>query len=311
MKCIKCDNKLETASGKKDLNWCVLCKGIWIGKKSLIETFQANPIIKDIVNKELIGDQKIDKACPDCNNSLNSGKLAGTEIVVEKCLGCEKYFFDDKEINKLLDHLKVASLPKAGEIDWQNIEFVQSKHDCPVCITSPLFGAKGKLKDLELCIKCHGSFCSVSMMQNLLDKSLFGASMFEFRKGGDLAWVCRFCNHTQLKNNEDCESCHRKLQRVGCPSCDRLMAEYQLHDVVIDRCHTCNTLWFDAGEFNKVIQIQPDIKRQVEREFVDLKIARLRTEAISEVYIQGLEETRREMIKDFWDPVIAYFLLDL
>jgi hypothetical protein len=38
-----------------------------------------------------------------------------------------------------------------------------------------------------------------------------------------------------------------------CPKCDGTLAEFTFENVQIDRCNSCNGVWLDAGELERLI----------------------------------------------------------
>lgn len=273
MKCCKCPGGLSEAqsNGNTSYHWCKLCKGVWLHKHTLLTLFKNHAAIQQMVTNGLSHIQEVSFACPECNQALVNGKALDSQVIIEACVQCEKYFFDNKELNYLLDHIQGAVLPQQKDIDWSQEEMVKSNNKCPVCEDKSLFGLKNRLDTFEVCLTCNGAATSVGCLQKLAKKSLFGPTMFEFRKGGDVISYCRFCGHAQPKGHDDCLQCGRELRRIKCHGCDSQFSEYELNDVVIDRCQICNAVWLDSGEFEKVMTIMPDVKRQLERLELDDK----------------------------------------
>ncbi|MFM2295615.1 MAG: hypothetical protein RLZZ350_2028 [Verrucomicrobiota bacterium] len=45
---------------------------------------------------------------------------------------------------------------------------------------------------------------------------------------------------------------------MRCPACEHILLRFKTGNVVLDACHHCGGLWFDAGELAKVNREQPD-----------------------------------------------------
>lgn len=285
-----------------------MCKGIWLSKKALLTVFNSHEEIQKLTTQELEGLKPISFACPDCKSPLSNGKALDSEVIIDCCTTCEKYFFDDKELKQLLEHIQGASLPKAKEIDWSKEQVIKSDENCPLCQDKPLFGLKGRMKTFSVCLECNGVATNVDALQKLANKSLFGPTMFEFRRTGEIVSYCRYCGLAQEKRNEDCIKCARAIQRLKCYECKSQFSEYEHDDVVIDRCQMCNAVWLDSGEFEKVMTIMPDVKKQIERLYLDDRLREIRMDAISESYGISIERDRRIMINKFWGPLLGPLL---
>ena len=306
MSCIKCEGELKTsksASGAT-IDYCRSCKGILINRESLEMVYKSNPKLKVMLNQGLEESKSASLDCPSCEKDLTTGKLAGSDITVEYCKPCDHYYFDDKEMKQVFDLLN-DNTPVGNEIDLSNEELVESDTNCCICDDVKLVGVKGKLDHFTFCPKCEGVASNVAYLQRLAGKSLFGPTMFEFRSDANLISHCRYCQHVQSADNKDCESCGKEIVRLNCHSCNSRFAEYRLNEMVIDRCQMCNSVWLDHGEFDQLLTIMPDVRRHIERNYVDGKIRSVRSESMANLMSHSIEQTRREMIDRFWGPIGA------
>ena len=81
------------------VDFCDLCYGIWFDKDELaqyVELSKDIPELKEMEEKA----RKTDLVCPKCKNLLEELPFSSkTEILIERCPGCEGTFFDAGEIN--------------------------------------------------------------------------------------------------------------------------------------------------------------------------------------------------------------------
>ena len=309
MDCIKCQGKLSQLSNSRsrEILYCTLCKGLWMSRDAVAKVFKNKTEVIEFLSQPLGNSKQSNLPCPDCQKNMTTGFVLDSKIVVEKCESCDYYFFDNKEINRILDHIVEDELPKARDIDWSKEELVEGPDHCPVCVSEPLFGLKNRLDVFEVCLKCNGVASKVEVLQKLANKSLFGPTMFEFRRGAGLVSLCRMCQTPQQASNSNCVQCGTELKRIKCVSCESQYSEYQLDDVIIDRCQICNSLWLDHGEFEKVMTIMPDYKKVIDRMHLKDQLTNVKLGAISESYAISIERDRRHIVNRFWGPIVGAF----
>ena len=85
-------------------------------------------------------------------------------------------------------------------------------------------------------------------------------------------------------------------QLINCLSCDARMNEYDLHDVIIDRCQFCNDIWLDTNEFEKILSIMPDVKRHYERAKRKAELTSAAVRGASIAIGVGIDVNRRKIM---------------
>lgn len=58
------------------------------------------------------------------------------------------------------------------------------------------------------------------------------------------------------KQLEEARKAERASHRMKCPKCGGDLVEEDYKGVLIDRCPDCNGLWFDAGEVEKMSEVE-------------------------------------------------------
>ena len=48
----------------------------------------------------------------------------------------------------------------------------------------------------------------------------------------------------------------KELHHMKCPKCGMDLHEVEVSGISVDRCHSCNGTWFDAGEMEQLISQQ-------------------------------------------------------
>ena len=311
--CPKCRGKLigTQATTGAFYHWCNLCKGQWISSRDLSIVFKRDSFVMSLIQSELTRAQATAFKCPTCKVPLKNGKVFETDLELDNCGQCQHYFFDDKEMVRLFHLLKEQHLPKAEtpQIDGRKLTF--TSRPCPVCPGESLFGVEGKGQEILLCLKCEGMETTVENLQKAAGRSIFHPTMFNFREEQGFYAVCRFCHQQQDLKNEHCIKCGKGLQRITCQPCNAVMSEYDLNDIIIERCQVCSRVWLDHGEFEKVLTALPDLNRR----YQDLKrkseLEGLRKELTSKIDNYN-EYTHRQRLTDdiwFWGT-IAILLTD-
>lgn len=309
MDCCKCKSQLlENKHNGKTYYGCNICKGIFIHKSVLAEIFKDYDTIHDIILGSLTGEKQVEINCPECNKFLVNGKIANTDLIVDRCSYCDHYFFDEKEMHSLLDYLNVSHLPSVDDIDWSKEEIIKSGTSCLDCKTEPLYMIKCEEKAFEVCIQCNGLLTTVDHLHKLAGKTLFGASMFKFRMGGHIISYCRYCSQAQDKNNKNCIKCSREITKFTCSGCNGKLSEYELDNLIIDRCQICNNVWLDSGEFEKLLTVLPDVKKYIEACYEDQRFKQLKSDVLKEVQFMQLHKSHRHMIRSIWGKLITHFV---
>jgi len=85
------------------------------------------------------------------------------------------------------------------------------------------------------------------------------------------------------------------------------MSEYILNDCIIDRCHVCNNIWLDQGEFEKVLIAMPDVRKQWTANQKDLEKQEIQARVTAAVREQAIEETKRKMADRAWNKLSFLF----
>jgi Zn-finger nucleic acid-binding protein len=108
--------------------------------------------------------------------------------------------------------------------------------DCPRCDQQLDCRTIDKLEVLE-CAGCGGAWFGEDELRRLKDRS-----------DPDLSWL-----DFELWDNPD--RFHVSMKPAACPSCERKMAaiDYGATGIEVDYCTTCNGVWLDSGEFEKII----------------------------------------------------------
>ena len=158
-------------------------------------------------------------------------------------------------------------------------------------------------------MQCNGLLTSVESLQQLAGKTLFGPSMFKFRKGGHIISYCRYCSQAQDKNNKTCIKCSREITKFTCSGCGGGLSEYQLGDLIIDRCQICNNVWLDSGEFEKVLTVLPDVKKYIESCYLDKRFSQMKHDIKSDTLYTHLDKSHTSMILKIWGPFLTHFAI--
>jgi Zn-finger nucleic acid-binding protein len=145
-----------------------------------------------------------------------------------------------------------------------------------------------------------------------------------------IVWICPACkgravNISLLRRQLNPRDVNRLWQTVlesevrterKCPSCEKPMVEVPLtpppDPLVLDACRSCQFVWFDASELEKIPRATP--KPTPEEEFRKLPLEARQMIAEHQVLIMGEEARRQERARsrDFggWDDAL-YMIADL
>jgi Zn-finger nucleic acid-binding protein len=264
MKCPKCPgqvNESKTSRGAT-YGWCVFCKGMWISLSDLRLTM--TDTVLGFLGAGLGSKAKTSFTCSYCDGPLVTGKAAGSSLQLEECEACKRFYFDAKEVDALLDLMSHKAIPVAGGLKFDVKKLKETGDKCPICTDVPLFSYDGNADRFKTCLKCDGILSSVPVLENIAHHSLFGPTMFTFRKERGLIAQCRFCHAEQELANTSCIKCGREMVRAKCLTCKSDMSEYVLNEVNIERCQICNEVWMDQGEFEQVMSSMPDMRKRYE-----------------------------------------------
>ncbi len=67
-----------------------------------------------------------------------------------------------------------------------------------------------------------------------------------------------------------------RSKSMNCPKCESpTLAEYKVEGVTVDRCSSCDGIWFDAQELSQLLaedaRVVAELRRGVEHELADAK----------------------------------------
>jgi len=308
MKCPKCPgrvNEAKTARGAV-YGWCVFCKGMWISLKDLRLTMTDK--ILTLLGAGLGSKANTAFKCSYCNGPLVTGKVAGSSLQLEECEACQRFFFDAKEVDALLDLMTHKALPKAGNLAFDRAKLKETVDKCPVCRDVPLFAYDGKDDRFKTCLKCEGILSSVPVLEKIAHHSLFGPTMFTYRSERGQIAQCRYCHTEQEPANTSCIKCGREMVRAKCTTCKTTdFSEYVLNGVTIERCQVCNEVWMDQGEFEQVMTSMPDMRKRYEEGIRHSELKEATVEAESFTVGYGIELSTRKMADKFFGNWSFFF----
>lgn len=308
MNCCKCPGKLVLFNSQNQstrFEWCSLCKGIWISRNDLSLIFSGQTSLEKLSDGIIKNKISQTFSCPECEKDLISGRVFDSKVIVDYCTGCNKYYFDENELNQLLTVIKELKLPKAKKIEWSQEEVIKCSEKCPRCVDVNLYGAKDETLPFHICLQCNGVSTKVETLQTLAKKSLFGPALFEFRRGSARMAICRHCHLAQEASNKHCIQCGGDLRKLTCLGCGGAYSEYQHQNLIIERCQICNAVWLDSGEFERFLTLVPDLKKVIEQELLNDKLNQLRLSNFTDTYALAIEKERRDLSLRFWGPFIS------
>jgi Zn-finger nucleic acid-binding protein len=112
-----------------------------------------------------------------------------------------------------------------------------SRYECPVCHRALVAATMDDRHQVDTCLECKGL---------LMPLSLFGTTIIAKRRT------------TATSLSPTVQGGAIELDRsISCPSCGhRMMTDwyYGPGHVVIDRCESCDLVWLDGGELQRVIE---------------------------------------------------------
>ena len=87
---------------------------------------------------------------------------------------------------------------------------------------------------------------------------------------------CSQCNRRGHSNRSSCLYCGGKmvsdktLRTIHCCGCQSEMVEVEQHGVLIDVCSRCDSIWFDNGELEAVLERTPHPDQHPDQHFSDV-----------------------------------------
>ncbi len=123
-----------------------------------------------------------------------------------------------------------------------------NERHCPVC-RIPLNPVTIRQTQIDFCLMCRGVWFDkdeLSQVQHhggFPDKFLT-ASVIPGKRD---AIVCETCHTHNDRAARRCKRCGAALSFL-CPACRRQLEEVSVGSVKVDRCKTCQGVWFDGGE---------------------------------------------------------------
>lgn len=224
--CPKCHATLAYVRREGQLlEVCTQCKGVWFDPGELtllIEVYRKIDDQSGVASKV---------ACPRCRTELRELAFPGTQVMVDRCPGCQGIWLDGGELEQLKEALRglVGKVDESGE--------------------APVVGRRALvlIADAELavercatCPKCE-------------------AGLWSLRQDGHTIERCSACGGTWLDAGEltaATEVYRRVDSREGTPTkgacvrCDEGLreVEYPGTEVKIDVCPACAGVWLDKGE---------------------------------------------------------------
>ena len=141
--------------------------------------------------------------------------------------------------------------PNGGVRNWSNVSTL-SDYDCPKCSTKLRVESVEEVDgvDLLVCIKCWGLAVQAKTMQGIVPD--------EVREKIENAGF----KHPEGRS---CPVCPSTMMEIAVPKPFGSEDRASEHDVKIDICGDCATIWFDAGELDTLNGIKPKL-RKVEME---------------------------------------------
>lgn len=297
MNCPKCKAPLRVRTSKTGINlgFCSLCKGTLISKADFLKAFDDHIFAQQLVRLGLQDSTQRHLLCPMCEKEMHSGHVHDTDIELEECNSCEVFFIDHLEFSKIFLKLNESqnSLDKAFKDGAQL--FIPTDKTCPICENKMLHQI-GKENFAVTCLECGGLAMKVETLERLINKSLFTPTMFTEREGRGAFSVCRHCHEAQEKENQHCRKCKKKMISLDCISCSGKMTEFDLDNILIERCQFCNDVWLDGGELEKVLTVMPDLRRHFERLKRKAELTTAATQGAAYGVMAGIDQSRRDII---------------
>jgi Zn-finger nucleic acid-binding protein len=297
-KCPKCPEYLHHYGVNQGASYltCKKCLTTVIHKSDLLKIFRHHPVVEQFVRVGVQQHQPTTHPCPGCHSRLLSGHFFQSQLVLEECTQCQLYVFDDEELEKLAD-IAEAKITKAKvKLEKSRLNPVETDQDCPICPQQRLY-TFGEQRFFVFCLGCGGISSKVENIERLIGRSLFAPTMFTERSGQGFYSICRSCHHQQDIRNTKCEKCTVDLLRVNCISCSARMSEFDLHDLIIERCQFCNDVWLDCGELEQLVEILPDVRRHYKRLKRNSELTSAAVRGATQGVIMGINETRRRIMR--------------
>ncbi len=118
--------------------------------------------------------------------------------------------------------------------------------ECPVCNTDLEKSDLGKygFVILDVCPQCQGAW---------FDKG-------ELDRLDEAIWV-----DIEKHAFHDVEGDHKQ---VSCPKCKVVLdpiSPSDEHELIIDRCPSCEGFWLDRGELDRIVEMAADIRAQIDK----------------------------------------------
>ena len=137
--------------------------------------------------------------------------------------------------------------PNDGVRNWPNVSTL-SDYDCPKCSTKLRVESAGGVDgvDLLVCTKCWGLAVQAKTMQGVVPD--------EVREKIENAGI----KHPEGRS---CPVCPSTMLEIAVPKPFGSEDRASEHDVKIDICGDCATIWFDAGELDILNGIKPKLRR--------------------------------------------------
>lgn len=297
MNCPKCKAILTVRKSKTgiQLGFCPHCKGTLISKADFLKAFDDHMFAQQLVRLGLQDAIKKHLICPVCKLEMHSGCVHDTDIELEECNDCQVFFIDHPEFSKIF--LKINESKEALDKAFKDGAqlFIPTDKDCPICENKKLYQI-GKENFAVTCFDCGGLAMKVETLERLINKSLFAPTMFTEREGRGAFSICRHCHEAQENENPHCRKCRRKMIRLDCISCGVKMTEFDLDNLLIERCQFCNDIWLDSGELEKVLLVMPDLRRHYERLKRKAELASAATQGAAYGIMAGVDQSRRDIM---------------
>jgi uncharacterized protein with PIN domain len=67
----------------------------------------------------------------------------------------------------------------------------------------------------------------------------------------------------QKRHAEEEKNTLKELHYMRCPKCGMELSEIDHKSVKIDKCHTCNGIWLDAGELETISKLEQTVRNTI------------------------------------------------
>ena len=105
--------------------------------------------------------------------------------------------------------------------------------NCPKC-KSELEVLKVKGLNILYCKDCKGMWIKTATLKKI-------ANMLDLK--------------TEIVNPVEMEAINVKEEPRICPECSKTMEKVYFNGIIVDKCTTCNGIWFDNGELSKYFRL--------------------------------------------------------